>query len=89
MITVQVQYFAILREQRGVTEEKLSTGAGTAEALYEELRARHRFTLPLDLSLTRPHSGRLRSDHFPSCPKLLHPTHAVDFRSSGLMYDSR
>jgi sulfur-carrier protein len=46
MITVQVQYFAILREQRGVTEEKLSTGAGTAEALYEELRARHRFTLP-------------------------------------------
>ena len=46
MITVNVQYFAILREQRGVTVEQLSTAAGTAEALYEELRSRHGFTLP-------------------------------------------
>ena len=48
MITVHVQYFAILREQRGCPEEKLSTAAGTPAALYDELRARHGFTLPSD-----------------------------------------
>lgn len=46
MIKVNVQYFAILREQRGLTTEPLSTEATTAEALYEELRTRHGFTLP-------------------------------------------
>ena len=46
MITLQIQYFAILREQRGLREEKLNTSAATADALYEELRARHGFTLP-------------------------------------------
>jgi sulfur-carrier protein len=46
MITINVQYFAILREQRGLTGEELSTGAPTAEALYEELRGRHKFSLP-------------------------------------------
>ena len=45
---VTVQYFAILREQRGRAEEKLVTGAPTATALYEELRAQHHFTLPAD-----------------------------------------
>lgn len=44
--TIQVQYFAILREQRGLAEERLETAAATPAALYEELRARHRFTLP-------------------------------------------
>lgn len=46
--TVHVQYFAILREQRGLNEEKLATAAATPAALYEELRARHGFTLPGD-----------------------------------------
>jgi sulfur-carrier protein len=46
--TVHVQYFAILREQRGLTDEKLATVAATPAALYEELRARHGFTLPGD-----------------------------------------
>lgn len=48
MITVTVQYFAILREQRGLAEEKLTTAAATPAALYDELRARHHFTLPAD-----------------------------------------
>lgn len=48
MITLHVQYFAILREQRGLNEEKLSTSAPTPAALYDELRARHDFTLPAD-----------------------------------------
>lgn len=45
-MTVHVEYFAILREQRGVPAETLSTTAATPDALYAELRARHRFTLP-------------------------------------------
>ena len=48
MLTVHVQYFAILREQRGVSQEQLTTAAATPLALYDELRARHRFTLPGD-----------------------------------------
>ena len=48
MITVTIQYFAILREQRGLAEEKLTTSAATPAALYDELRTRHNFTLPAD-----------------------------------------
>jgi molybdopterin converting factor small subunit len=44
--TVLVRYFAALREQRGLEEEQVATSASTAGELYEELRARHRFTLP-------------------------------------------
>ena len=42
---VTVQYFALLREQRGLTQETLETAAPTPAALYEELRARHGFRL--------------------------------------------
>jgi molybdopterin converting factor subunit 1 len=49
--TVRVAYFAILREQRGLGSERVSTEARTAAELYEELRALHRFTLS---------SGRVR-----------------------------
>lgn len=48
MITLSIRYFALLREQRGLNEEKLTTSATSATALYEELRARHGFTLPAD-----------------------------------------
>ena len=48
MLNVTVQYFAILREQRGLSDEKLATAAATPAALYDELRARHGFTLPGD-----------------------------------------
>jgi sulfur-carrier protein len=48
MPTVNVQYFAILREQRGLAQEKLATNAASPGALYEELRGRHQFTLPAD-----------------------------------------
>jgi molybdopterin synthase sulfur carrier subunit len=44
--TVRVRYFAILREQRGLGEETLTTEAATAADLYDELRARHGFMLP-------------------------------------------
>lgn len=45
---LHLQYFALLREQRGLTEETVETMAGTPVALYEELRARHAFSLPTD-----------------------------------------
>ena len=45
---LQLQYFALLREQRGLTEETIETTASTPVALYEELRARHAFSLPAD-----------------------------------------
>lgn len=48
MLTLHVQYFAILREQRGLGQETLTTAATTPTALYDELRARHAFTLPAD-----------------------------------------
>lgn len=48
MKQVYVTYFAILREQRGLDEEKVSTAALTAADLYQELRGRHRFTLPAE-----------------------------------------
>src|SRR5947208_1387488 len=48
MLTLHVQYFAILREQRGLAQEKLTTVSTTPAALYEELRMRHRFSLPID-----------------------------------------
>ena len=48
MKTLHVRYFAILREQRGVSEEKLQTTAPDAATLYAELAAAHNFTLPVN-----------------------------------------
>jgi molybdopterin converting factor small subunit len=45
---VTVQYFALLRDQRGAASEQLVTQARTAGELYEELRARHSFTVKTD-----------------------------------------
>ena len=44
MISVEVQYYALLREQAGTSREQVSTSAVSAQALYEELRARHGLT---------------------------------------------
>ena len=46
MKTVHIHYFALLREQRGLSTETLATAAPDAAALYAELAARHGFTLP-------------------------------------------
>lgn len=47
--TVRVQYFALLREQAGRSEETLTTTARTPGELYAELAARHGFTLPAEM----------------------------------------
>jgi len=45
MTQVHVQYYAVLREQAGLSEERVVTGAATPAALYEELRTRHGLSL--------------------------------------------
>ena len=47
--TVEVQYYAILREQSGLSFESVNTQATTAYDLYQELAERHHFSLPLEL----------------------------------------
>jgi molybdenum cofactor guanylyltransferase len=44
-LAVQVQYFALLREQAGRGAERVETTARTARDLYAELARRHGFTL--------------------------------------------
>lgn len=43
--TLRVQYFALLREQAGRSEETLESTAATPAMLYRELQARHPFRL--------------------------------------------
>jgi molybdopterin-guanine dinucleotide biosynthesis protein A len=43
--TLRIQYYAILREQAGRSEETLDTTAATPAELYDELRRRHQFQL--------------------------------------------
>ena len=45
---IKVQYYALLREQAGRSEESLVTAARTPRELYEELRQRYPFSLPAD-----------------------------------------
>ena len=45
---VTIHYYALLREQRGVPQERLDTTAATAQDLYNELHDRHGFTLGAD-----------------------------------------
>ena len=45
---VRVQYFAILREQRGLSLETINTSASTLRQFYEELKEKHGFGLPCD-----------------------------------------
>lgn len=42
---IRVQYFALLREQAGRSDESLTTSARTPRELYEELRKRYPFSL--------------------------------------------
>ena len=42
---IKVQYYAILREQAGRSEETVATAARTPRDLYTELQRRHPFSL--------------------------------------------
>jgi len=45
IMKLQIQYFALMREQAGCSEETIETAAATPADLYGELTARHGFTL--------------------------------------------
>ena len=42
---VHLSYYAVLREDRGIAEETISTTAMTVRELYKELQERHNFRL--------------------------------------------
>ena len=44
-----IQYYAQMREQRGLGQEEVETSSSTALELYEELRGVHSFTLNTDI----------------------------------------
>jgi molybdopterin converting factor small subunit len=43
---LKIQYYAILREQAGRSDEVVETPAVTPAEIYAELQRRHSFTLP-------------------------------------------
>jgi molybdopterin converting factor small subunit len=45
MIKIRIRYYAVLREQRGISEEELETCAVSPRDLYETLRGEHEFSL--------------------------------------------
>lgn len=61
MKTVTVGYFAILREQRGLSSETISTAANTYGELYEELKVAHGFKL--SATLVRPAANEKFCEH--------------------------
>jgi MoaD family protein len=48
MINVTLHYYAQLREQARTSGEQLGTSASSLRDLYDELRARHGFTLAVE-----------------------------------------
>ena len=47
-LPIRLEYFALLREQRGLASETVQTAAATARALYQELASAHGFTLGVE-----------------------------------------
>ena len=47
--SIQIHYYALLREQRGLPTEALLTNVQTARQLYAELIVRYGFKLKLDI----------------------------------------
>jgi molybdopterin converting factor small subunit len=48
MQAIQLRYFALLREERGLAAEVIETAARTPRDLYQELAGRHGFSLPAE-----------------------------------------
>lgn len=48
MKILDIQYYAIFREQRGQSNEKIETSAANAKALYKELATQHNFSMPIE-----------------------------------------
>ena len=46
--TIHLAYYALLREERGVDSETITTNVSTVLDLYNDLQARHHFSLNED-----------------------------------------
>ena len=46
---IDVQYFALLREERGLSQETISTRARTLQDLYKDLQKKYHFKLSIEL----------------------------------------
>jgi molybdopterin synthase sulfur carrier subunit len=49
MKSINVRYFALLREEAGMNEESLTVPCETYGELYQHLKDKHQFSLPLDM----------------------------------------
>lgn len=47
--SVQVEYYALLREQRGQSSEAWSTSVSTLNELYSELKEKYQLSLPASI----------------------------------------
>ena len=47
--SIHIQYFAVLREQRGLSQETYQTNAANAKELFEELKLKFHFKISLNL----------------------------------------
>ena len=45
-MTLSIEYFALLKDQRGCSSETLETNAATPRDLYTQLAEQHAFSLP-------------------------------------------
>ena len=46
---IHIQYYALLREERGLTEEIVETSSSTVKDLYQELKSKFNFRLSVDI----------------------------------------
>lgn len=61
---IKVKYFALLREERGLEFEEITTSAQTLSQLYEELANRYRFSLAVNnLAVSQNESFAAWSDN--------------------------
>jgi len=43
--TITIQYFALMREERGLSKESYNTNASNAQELFDELKEKYHFSL--------------------------------------------
>lgn len=46
--TIHIQYFALMREERGLSKESYDTDANSAKELFDELKQKYNFSLGAD-----------------------------------------
>jgi molybdopterin converting factor small subunit len=62
-LSIQIDYYALFREKRGVHSEKRKTSAATLRQLYEDLSKEFNFALPADRVRVAVHDRFCSWDH--------------------------